>query len=341
MTVTVVKAGMLSTLQAGPRSGRRHLGIPGGGAADPLSLALANRLLGNAWDTPAIEATLTGPVLRFDADASVAVAGAAVSVTLNGREEGCHRSFVAKAGDELAIGAAETGARAYVAVGGGFSADDALGSKSTDLQAGFGGYRGRALKTGDELAVGGVTGSDITTPADFQPNFSNAWAVRVCEAAETGWLDQASREALFATNWVVDRRADRMGLRLDGPVSCPARSSARRTGRRTCSRSMPEPSAVIRVLRRWRASTGMCSGSYAPGTMCACSRERRTRPLRNCVRRSPAGSRGCRTSRRFSREIGGPARTRTWDQGIHCTRSFPNGADYLITLDRVVRGGTL
>jgi biotin-dependent carboxylase-like uncharacterized protein len=218
MTVTVVKAGMLSTLQAGPRSGRRHLGIPGGGAADPLSLALANRLLGNAWDTPAIEATLTGPVLRFDADASVAVAGAAVSVTRNGREEGCHRSFVAKAGDELAIGAAETGARAYVAVGGGFSADDALGSTSTDLQAGFGGYRGRALKTGDELAVGGVTGSDITTPAEFQPNLSNAWAVRVCEAAETGWLENASREALFATNWVVDRRADRMGLRLDGPT---------------------------------------------------------------------------------------------------------------------------
>jgi len=38
---------------------------------------------------------------------------------------------------------------------------------------------------------------------------------------------------------------------------------------------------------------------------------------------------------------GGPARTRTWDQGIHCTHSFPNGADYLITLDRIVRGGTL
>ena len=41
------------------------------------------------------------------------------------------------------------------------------------------------------------------------------------------------------------------------------------------------------------------------------------------------------------RKIGGPARTRTWDQGIHFTRLFPSGADYLITLNRIVRGGTL
>ena len=45
--------------------------------------------------------------------------------------------------------------------------------------------------------------------------------------------------------------------------------------------------------------------------------------------------------RRMHREIGGPGRTRTYDQGIHCTHPFPDGADYLITLDRIVRGGTL
>lgn len=218
MTVTVIKPGMQSTLQAGPRVGRRHLGIPGGGAADPLSLALANRLLENAWDMPAIEVTLTGPVLRFAIDASVAVTGGATSVRLNGQEQGCHRAFVAMAGDELAIGAVETGARVYVAVGRGFAAEAVLGSKSTDLQAGFGGHRGRALRTGDELEIGGVTASGIETPAEFQPRFSTAWAMRVCESAETAWLDNDGREALFGTNWVVDRRADRMGLRLDGPA---------------------------------------------------------------------------------------------------------------------------
>jgi biotin-dependent carboxylase-like uncharacterized protein len=217
MTVTVVKPGLLSTIQAGPRAGRRHLGVPGGGAADTLSLALANRLLGNAWDAPAIEATLTGPLLRFETDASVAVAGAGVSVSLNGREAGCHRSFVAGAGDELEIGSVTVGARVYIAVGGGFSADDVLGSTSTNLQAGFGGHCGRALAAGDELVAGDVTAGGIETPVEFKPNFSTAWALRVCEAAESGWLDGDSRTALYETNWVVDRRADRMGLRLDGP----------------------------------------------------------------------------------------------------------------------------
>lgn len=217
MTVVVVKPGLLSTLQAGPRTGQRHLGIPGGGAADPLSLALANKLVGNAWDAPAIEATLTGPVLRFEADVSVAVAGAVAELSLNGREARLHRSFIARAGDELAIGAVAVGVRVYVAVGGGFLANAVLGSRSTDLQAGFGGYEGRALRSGDRLETGGVTEAEIETPAEFRPRFSSASALRSCAAAESEWLDDDSLAALFDTNWVVGRRADRMGLRLDGP----------------------------------------------------------------------------------------------------------------------------
>ena len=216
MSVVVVRPGLLSTLQAGPRTGQRHLGIPGGGAADPLSLALANKLVGNAWDAPAIEATLTGPVLGFDTDTSVAVTGAVAEVALNGREAGLHRSFIARAGDELVIGAVETGVRVYVAVAGGFAAEAVLGSKSTDLQAGFGGCEGRALRSGDRLEAGSVTAADIETPAEFRPRFSSAGALRACAAAESEWLDDDSFAALFDTNWVVDRRADRMGLRLDG-----------------------------------------------------------------------------------------------------------------------------
>ena len=54
MTITVVKPGLQSTVQSRPRTGMRHLGVPAGGAADPLSLALANKLFCNAWDMAAI-----------------------------------------------------------------------------------------------------------------------------------------------------------------------------------------------------------------------------------------------------------------------------------------------
>ena len=217
MTMTVVKPGLQSTLQSRPRTGLRHQGVPAGGAADPLSLALANRLVGNAWDATALEVTLAGPVLRFERDCAYAFAGAAVPVARNGIAVEAHETLFARAGDELVIGPATAGARLYLAVAGGFDADDVLGSSATNLQAAFGGFGGRALQAGDALQHAAGAAEAVTTPAEFRPPMAASRALRVCESAETPLLDGAGREALFGANWVVDRRADRMGLRLDGP----------------------------------------------------------------------------------------------------------------------------
>ncbi len=219
MALTVLKAGLQSTLQSRPRTGLRHEGVPAGGAADPLSLALANRLVGNTWDAAAIEATLMGLTLRFEHDGVFAITGATATSTLNGAGIRQHETVRARAGDELIVGAAETGARIYIAVAGGFRADYVLGSSSTNLQAAFGGLAGRALRPGDALLTGpgDVTGP-LRTPAAFRIPMTASWGLRACAAAETGLLDNAGETALFETNWVVDRRADRMGLRLDGPA---------------------------------------------------------------------------------------------------------------------------
>lgn len=217
MTITVIKSGLQSTIQSRPRVGLRHHGIPAGGAADPLSLALANQLLGNTWDAPAIEATLLGPTLRFDCECSFSVTGAVAVATLNGEEIQAHESRIASAGDELAVGAAEIGARMYIAVTGGFAAEDVLGSKSTNLQAGFGGLQGRALIAGDVLRFEPFAVESARTPDEYRLPMSSTWALRACIASETSSLDDDSLDYLFSTNWTVDRRADRMGVRLEGP----------------------------------------------------------------------------------------------------------------------------
>lgn len=214
MTVTVLKAGMLTTLQSRPRSGMRHLGVPSGGAADPLSLALANRLVGNAWHATALEVTMLGPVLRFDSKAAVAIAGAPLRATLNGKPVDCHVTIFTEPGDELHTRSTAVGARSYIAVAGGFGADDVLGSTSTNVQAAFGGLHGRSLQNGDILGFSsGETGA-LRTPAEFIPPLTSSWALRACESLETGLLDDA--DVLFETNWTVSQRADRMGLQLDG-----------------------------------------------------------------------------------------------------------------------------
>ena len=128
-----------------------------------------------------------------------------------------HRAIAAAAGDELVIGSAMVGARIYVAVAGGFGADDVLGSTSTNLQAGFGGLQGRALAAGDELQFPEGAAKKCETPDEFRPPMSTSWAVRVCESVETEQFAATSRDELFGTNWTIGRRADRMGLQLEGP----------------------------------------------------------------------------------------------------------------------------
>ena len=217
MSITVLRAGLQTTVQAGPRIGLRHMGVQASGAADPLSMALANRLVGNPWDAASLEATLVGPTLRFDKDCAFAVTGAHAAVTLNSEDQPQHETLFAAAGDELAIVAMQTGARAYIAFAGAIAAPEILGSVSTNLQAGFGGHQGRALQSGDVLGLAPHEQPALRTPDEYQVPMSSSWAVHACKAAETSLLDDASEVALFETNWVIDQRADRVGLRLDGP----------------------------------------------------------------------------------------------------------------------------
>jgi biotin-dependent carboxylase-like uncharacterized protein len=217
MSITVLTPGLQTTVQSCPRTGLRHQGVASGGAADPLSLALANRLVANAWDTPALEASLLGPTLQFGVPCAFAIAGAIAAVTLNGQSVASHETCLAAAGDELAIGATETGARVYIAFAGGLDATDVLGSQSTYLLAGLGGHEGRALEKGDTLRLNPPVTEMLSTPDEFRPPMSSSWALRASAAFEAGQLRGASLETLFGANWVVGRRADRMGLQLDGP----------------------------------------------------------------------------------------------------------------------------
>ncbi len=218
MSLRVTRSGLQTTIQAGPRIGMRHLGVPASGPADPLSMALANHLVCNSVMCPALEATLSGIELEFESDASFAISGAPSECALNGSPIEFHRSYRANTGDKLSLGAAQTGARVYIAFTGGLIADEILGSGSTYLPAEIGGFKGRALEQGDRLQLSfpGHAKSSRTTPNEFRPPITNRWAVRTCEGAEAGLLDAASRNALFDKKFTVGNRADRMGLQLRG-----------------------------------------------------------------------------------------------------------------------------
>lgn len=215
----VISPGIQSTLQGAPRIGFRHLGVPYSGAADPLSMALANRLVGNDAQSTSVEITFGG----FEAEARepcvVAVTGAVGEFKINDAPAATHTTHHIARGNNIAITPPKQGLRSYLSICGGFSADTFLHSTSTYLPAGFGGYEGRALKSGDQLEVSNPDDhfmEDLETPAALRPAFSNSFALRACHSSETNLLSPHSLEKLFGDGFIAGRQGTRMGLSLTG-----------------------------------------------------------------------------------------------------------------------------
>jgi biotin-dependent carboxylase-like uncharacterized protein len=165
VTVEVVTAGPLGTVQDLGRPGYAHLGVPRSGALDPPALCLANRLVGNPEGAAGVELTATGGAFRFGAPAAVAVTGALATVTVDGRAASHAAALVLRAGAMLAIGPARDGVRTYLAVAGGVDVPAVLGSRSTDTLSGLG---PPVLRDGDVLPIGSL-GSGRPATVDFVP----------------------------------------------------------------------------------------------------------------------------------------------------------------------------
>jgi allophanate hydrolase len=232
MSLTVIRAGLQSSIQAAPYRGLRKLAVPSGGAADGLSLALANQLVGRPLDSAAIEITLGPAEFRADRALAVAVTGAPCQVQINGEEAEPHQTLHLKAGDVLAIGRVWAGCRVYLALSAEIEVPQVLGTRSTLIGAGFGGLEGRALVDGDVLALGeqGDDAPALVTPPELQPFFGHGFVLRVVAGPESDRL-ALGMAALARKRWRVSSRSSRMGLKLQGNAidlnsATPIRSGA-------------------------------------------------------------------------------------------------------------------
>ena len=148
MNLHVISPGPLTTVQDAGRTGYAARGFRTCGAADGYAMRTANLLAGNpqAAGAAVLEMTLRGGKYQFDGDAVFALAGADMPAALDGRPVPAYTPLLARAGQVLAIGAARSGLRGYLAVFGGVDTPPVLGSRSTDLKCRMGGLDGRALK---------------------------------------------------------------------------------------------------------------------------------------------------------------------------------------------------
>src|SRR6185369_3466938 len=152
-TVDVLEPGTHTTIQDYPgRLGYWAVGVPPSGPMDALSFRLANRVVGNPDGASGLECTVHGPTLRFNRDALICLAGAAMCAELDGAAASYWTPIAVGAGSVLRLGAIDgPGLRTFVAVRGGFDVPAYLGSRSTFTLGRFGGHAGRVLRTGDVL----------------------------------------------------------------------------------------------------------------------------------------------------------------------------------------------
>lgn len=216
--IEVIDPGAATTVQDGGRYAYRHLGVPVAGALDPLWLACANALAGNAAPaTAGLECRVSGPRLRV-AEGVLRVALAAAAGGVIERAGGDRETLAPWCSTTLAegdtLGLAAVGGVAYLAFHGGLDLTPQLGSRSTYAAAGLGGIAGRRLQAGDRLICAGIpAGAEKRQAA---PRCHDEGPLRLIAGPQADHFTAASHAALTGTAFTVSRDADRMGMRLDG-----------------------------------------------------------------------------------------------------------------------------
>lgn len=214
----VIRPGLQSTLQGAPRFGTRQYGIPYSGPADSVSMALANRLVGNCHNTTCLEVTYGDFSASVDRNCALAITGAIGQISVSGRPVPEHTTLHIQKDDVLDLSPSNRGARAYIAIRSGFAAKQEFGATSTYLPAGFGGLEGRALQRGDLLHPSGAPEftETLQTPLSVRQSFTGRFALRACPSAETELLDAKSLHSLFNATFLAGRQGTRMGVSMTG-----------------------------------------------------------------------------------------------------------------------------
>lgn len=216
-TFRVDAPGPLSTLQDRGRFGYQHMGVPVSGALDVFAHTVANLLVGNETDCATLEVTFLGPELEALDTADIAVTGADMALTVNGRAAGQWASMRVQKGDRVRLGWAASGCRAYMAVTGGFDTAQVMGSRSTYVSGAIGGLSGRALRAGDILVRGPGRLNATQRRLPRYPVYSSVIHLRAIPGPQDDCFT-SSLETFFSSFYKVTDKADRMGCRLHGPV---------------------------------------------------------------------------------------------------------------------------
>ena len=218
-TIEVQAPGLFTTVQDLGREGFGPMGVSPSGAADPISLRLGNRLVGNPESAVALEMTLLGGAFVFPEGAVLALSGSDFGATLDNVPVDPWISLEARPGRTLRLGPTRSGARSYLCVQGGIAVKPFLGSASTHALSGLGGFEGRPLRKGDVLSIASVSQAyrSRTVAPHIWSRLGPRKILRCTPGPQSEWFPESSQDLFYNSTFVVAEESNRMGLRLEGP----------------------------------------------------------------------------------------------------------------------------
>lgn len=231
--IEIERTGALNTVQDLGRRGFRHLGVSVSGAMDPLALRAGNLLLGNDENAAAIEVQVFPLRVRFHQSTAIALTGADCRARLDDVELPPWWGCRVEKGQVLEMRYPRSGARGYLCVAGGIEVPEVLGSRSTALRGGFGGFNGRALAAGDRLALGvssarafardgaGIEPPELAMAEVFGAARNGVVPIRAIPSGEYG-LFAADHARFWQQPWQISRQSNRTGYRLCGDPIHPS-----------------------------------------------------------------------------------------------------------------------
>jgi antagonist of KipI len=231
MSLSVLRAGFLTTVQDLGRAGFRASGVSFGGALDPLALRVANLLVGNDESAAGLEITLGNFRTRFEDERIVAWCGAAFRVRIGEEKIAPGQLALFHANEELVVDQGDSGMRGWLAISGGIDVPQVLGSRATDQRAQFGGLEGRVLRDGDTLPLGDLSlrsksiaktlrdhrVASWSAPVDWSNAANRNPMLRIVRGKDVDLFEGHAFEVLTNERFTARSDSDRMGVRLDGP----------------------------------------------------------------------------------------------------------------------------
>jgi antagonist of KipI len=204
--IQVQAPGLFTTVQDLGREGFGPMGVSPSGAADSIALRAGNWLVSNPSNAAGLEMTLLGGAFLFPQGGIIALTGSDFETPIP-----MWTSVRVEPGESLRIGPTRSGARCYLCIHGGIIVKPFLGSASTHVLSGLGGFEGRGLKKGDVLMVGDAGRSpQIRTMSP--PVYRKC--IRVTAGPQSS---RFSESCLYDRAYRVTEEANRMGIRLEGP----------------------------------------------------------------------------------------------------------------------------